>query len=104
MRFLAASKRFAVPRTDDVWTITRIVEMWRIGGFMASHADGSRHVRVDVSRRVGGVEAARTVTHLTLDVLAPFAVVLETGAAGGGPTQTLSSASRTCMADASAVE
>src|SRR5438105_3396110 len=71
---------------DDVRTITRIVKVWRVCGFMASHADGTGDFEGDEAflTRIGCVLAARAVTHLALHVLAPLPVPLESGAAHSG--------------------
>ena len=84
MRPLSFRQRIAVPRAHDVRTITRIVEMWRIRRFMASHADGSGYIQGNVIRWIRGVLAAGAVTHLTLHVLPALTASLETGAAGVG--------------------
>jgi hypothetical protein len=68
-----------MPWAHDVRTITRIVEVWRVGGFMTSHADGSGYFQGDVVRRIRGMLASGAVTRLTLHVLAALPASLKTG-------------------------
>src|SRR3954451_4407937 len=84
VRSLAFVQEIAMSRSDDERTITRIVKVWRVLGFVATHADARVHVGVDVTGRIRGVLRPRPVTHLTLDVLPPLAAALEAGAARSG--------------------
>src|SRR3954471_9501600 len=84
VRSLAFVQEIAMSGSDDERTITRVVKVWRVLGFVATHADARVHVGVDVTRRIGGVLGPRPVTHLTLDVLPSLAAALEAGAAGSG--------------------
>src|SRR3954469_23535822 len=84
VRSLAFVQEVAMSGSGDEWTITRVVKVWRVLGFVATHAHARVHVRVDVTGRIRGVLGPRPVTHLTLDVLPPLAAALEAGAADSG--------------------
>src|SRR3954471_2032109 len=84
VRSLAFVQEVAMSGSGDERTITRVVKVWRVLGFVATHAHARVHVRVDVTGRIRGVLGPRPVTHLTLDVLPSLATALEAGAARSG--------------------
>src|SRR3954467_5319424 len=84
VRSLAFVQEIAMSGSDDERTITRVVKVWRVLGFVATHANARVHVGIDVTGGIRGVLGPRAVTHLTLDVLPSLAAALEAGAPGSG--------------------
>src|SRR5690242_11146008 len=78
---LPRRERLAVAGTDDERPVARVVEVRRVGGLVAAHADGGRHLRRDVARRILRMLARGAVAHLALHVLPPFSAAREPGAA-----------------------
>src|SRR3954469_14569738 len=84
VRSLAFVQEIAMSRSDDERTITRVVKVWRVLGFVATHANARVHVGIDVTGGIRGVLGPRAVTHLTLDVLPSLAAAVEARPAGSG--------------------
>src|SRR3954462_1755851 len=84
VRSLAFVQEIAMSGSDDERTITRVVKVWRVLGFVATHTNARVHVGIDVTGRIRGVLGPGPVTHLTLDVLPSLAAAVEAGPARSG--------------------
>src|SRR3989442_14667491 len=81
-RLLSLGERLPMAWADDVRAVLRVVEMGRVGGFVAAHAAGRRHLELD--GRPGlvlHVIAAGSVAVLALHVLPPDALAVAAGTA-----------------------